>query len=187
MSYDESYKKSVLCSGGWATETSEDKLHIGENKGFLERLKHFAELDADGKNVIAYKPEGANLWGPLGIDLESNLINGLSVILEYTLADSNFFIMAERKDGAKLDQKFDIKIDRFLLHACSHDMAPSLYSTLEQKMKTQPMNLPFKRYHVTNFTISSGLFVCLFVAYTKCKNECKILQVFLNGSAIVYW
>ena len=106
---------------------------------------------------MAYKKEGGCLWGPLGVDVQSNLINGLSIILEYTLADSNFFILAERKDGKKLDKKFDISIDKFVVHACTHEMAPSVYSSIEEKMKTQPMNLPFRRYHVTTFSISSGL------------------------------
>ena len=146
-----------MTSSGWATESHKDKHFIAQNKGFMERLKIFAELDEEEKKVVSYKPEGGTLWGKLGVDLEANLINGLSVILEYTLADSNFFLMAERKDGKKLDKKFDIAIDRFTLHACSHEMAPSLYETIERRMKSEVMNLPFKRYHITAFSISSGL------------------------------
>ena len=119
-------------------------------------MKPFAEVK-DNKKVLKYKPEGGTLWGKLGVDLESNLINGLGVILEYTLADSNFFLMAERKDGKPLDQKFDISIDKFTVHACSHDLATPVYETIERRLKTENINLPFKRYHVTAFSISTGL------------------------------
>ena len=146
----------MLSSSGWATEDHQFKRDLANNKGFFERLKHFAEVK-DNKTVLKYNSRGGTLWGKLGVDLDSNLINGLGVILEYTLADSNFFLMGQKKDGRKLDKKFDICIDKFTVHACSHDLATPVYETIERRLKTENINIPFKRYHVTAFSISTGL------------------------------
>ena len=157
LSYDEQYKKSVLSSSGWYSEDPASKGSIRDNKAFFKRLRHFAQVDEKLSTVKKYNDTASTLFGSIGTDFAGTVLNGVSIRLTYQLADPKFFLWGKRKDGTPLDQKFDIAIDKFVLHSCSRDITPDLYETIEKRLQTEPAVLPYKRYHLTPFTISQGL------------------------------
>ena len=108
MSYDAGYKNTVLRSSGYADDTPEFIDEITNNDGFWQRLKIVAkDVDQGGNKFERYNPEGGTLISKLGVDLDSAgpLINGISVRLEYTLSDPQFFLFGKAKVKGKKKQK----------------------------------------------------------------------------------
>ena len=166
LSYNDDYKNTVLRPSLWAQDTPDFMNSVSNsNKGFWKRLKNIANVDTANHLILNYKPEGGVLFGKLGIDYEGTpLINGINVRLQYTLNDSDFFLFGRNRkvvdnriDDLPLSKKYKYTVNKFIIHALVHDLQPSIYETLEHRLRNEPLIAGFKRYNMLQHSIPNGL------------------------------
>ena len=168
LSYNKDYKESVLRPSGWA----EDSLGfrnslLAVNPGYYKRLAMIANVVHLESRVNSYKEDGGTFIGRLGLDVEEAgpIVNGINIRLSYYLNEPEFFLMGGTKNAAaaagssiqNLTNKYKYKIHKFQIHALVHDLSPSLYDTLEARLRKQSAIMSYKRYSIVPFTIASGL------------------------------
>ena len=166
MSYNEDYKSTVLKSAGWDEDDYAYPHSVSNrNEGFWDRLETIAKCNRSDHEIKSYNPEGGNFIGPLGIDYKGTpIINGINIRLQYVLNDADFFLfgrkrvtLAGKTVNNPLDKKFKYVLHRFTLHVLVHELQPSIYESIETRLKTQPLISGFKRYNVLQHSIPVGL------------------------------
>ena len=92
------------------------------------------------------------------------LINGINIRLQYTLNSSDFFLFGRNRkvvgdgiDDLELSKKYKYTVNKFIIHALVHDLQPSIYETLEHRLRNEPLVAGFKRYNMLQHSIPSGL------------------------------
>ena len=166
LSYNKDYKETVLRPSGWAEDSLGFRNNLSAvNPGFWKRLAMIADVVHLESRILKYKEDGGTFIGRLGLDIEEAgpIVNGINIRLSYYLNDPEFFLMGGRKDATNAKQilnltnKYTFKIHKFQIHALVHDLAPSLYDTLEAKLRKQSAIMSYRRYSIVPFTIASGL------------------------------
>ena len=166
LSYSRDYKDSVLRSAGWGEDPVSYRNSLnGLNTGLVKRISMMADYQVLENRVRKYHEDGLTLIGRLGLDVEEGgpIVNGINIRLSYYLNEPEFFLMGGIQDPnavgsfKNLTKKYTYKIHKFLIHAMAHDLSPSLYETLEAKLRKESAIMSYKRYSIVPFTISSGL------------------------------
>ena len=166
LSYNNDYKNTVLRPYGWAADKPRFLNSVSNsNAGFWTRLGAIAEVDAHKHQIIKYNPDGGVLFGNLGVDFKGMpLINGINIRLQYTLNPADVFlfgriraIQEEKIVDLPLKKKYIYTLNKFVLHMLVHELTPSLYETIEHRLKTEPLIAGFKRYNMLQHSIPAGL------------------------------
>ena len=135
------------------------------NTGFWKRLANIAETDPHHHRINSYRPDGGTLFGGLGLDYSGTpVINGINIRLQYTLNDPDFFIFGKirKLEGQtitdfKLQKKYTYTLHKFIIHGLVHELQPSIYETLESRLRNEAVVVGFKRYNILQHSIPSGL------------------------------
>ena len=186
LSYNSDYKNTILSPSGWGHDNPMMPDSVSNsNAGFWKRLSNIAETDPHMHKINKYYPEGGTLFGPLGIQADLHLtsnqithffsgidysgtpvINGINIRLQYTLNDPDFFIFGRtRKNEPEnnviadlaLQKKYTYTVHKFIIHGLVHELQPSIYETLEARLRNEPVVASFKRYNMLQHSIPTGL------------------------------
>ena len=158
LTYDTQSKNGFLQAAGFYKDTP---LHMDKidssNMGFFERLDLFctAVPEKDGPKPESLKTrdwttEGRWFVGGLRTDFNHPIPNGVDIRFELTPQDSDFFMMTTP------DSHLTYKIMNVVLLAKAQTLQAPIYESIEQRCKTEDMNIPFKRKEIKIITLPKG-------------------------------
>ena len=168
LTYSKEYKESVLGLEGYSEDTGGELQNVSdENEGFNTRLAEFANLD-EFYDVISYKKDGAHYLINVSPDLQSTIINGVSIRIEFTPNSPDVCLFGKKATvvpsaGGASGTKYEaIKGYKFLiknisLHALSHDLRGEVYEEIQSNLQKEPISLSFRRFDAIPYIVGKGV------------------------------
>ena len=169
LTYSKEYKESVLGLEGYSEDSAGQLQKVtDDNEGFCERLSEFANLD-DMYDVESYKKDGAHYLINISPDLQSTIINGVSIRVELTPNNPDICLFGQKvvittAEGSSVPKiKYEpIKGYKFLiknisLHVLSHDLRGEVYERIQSQLEKEPISLSFRRFDMVPYIIGKGV------------------------------
>ena len=173
LSFSKEYKSSVLGLEGYGEDTAGKMQAVHEeNQGFTQRLKDYAKLNGVDDSIISYNSEGAHYLFNLNPDLQSSILNGISIRLELTPNDPKVCLFGKKVIKKKVDDgaggatyadtyeklsNYKFLIKNIVLHALCHDLRGEAYEEIQSNLKKEPASLSFRRFDMLPYIISKGV------------------------------
>jgi hypothetical protein len=151
---------------------------MNTNTGFVRRMDCFSQLDGRTRK---WKDDSVLFVGKFASDLDSNqagILNGVSCRIEFQLAQSAFFLMAE----AGLDIKFEV--EEMTLSIPTAVLSSDVFLKIERNLKSKDAVINFRRREVLPQTIPQNTIVWHSDTLFPLNNlPCRIVLGFLSTSA----
>ena len=139
--YDSLTKGSVLIPLGYYKDDDGKFNSVNNNTGNTRRAGLFSHKVG---TVTSWNETATTLCGRLGIDFDQDIINGVTVRLDFRLNDAQFLFQHEK--NSTVEPRFEIE-SFYLLVPCA-DLEDTVYLNIEKGLKHSPMILPYTRKEV---------------------------------------